>query len=135
MDQVKVIELARRWFAALNNHAPVDQLVALLDPDGVEMKFPEATLTSENEFRAWYDTVTHTFFDQNHRIRQIDVRIGETAADVFVIVSWTAHTWEPPAAVSTRIDADAYQYWRVRSCADGKLVISRYEVAGMCENA
>jgi len=134
MDRVHVIELARRWFSLLNNHAPVDEVVALLNPDGVEMIFPEATLNGEAQFRSWYQAVTHKFFDQEHNIRQIDVTPGEGTVEVFVIVNWKARTWEAPAAFSSRIDCDAYQNWQVRELGDGRLVISRYEVAGMTQN-
>lgn len=134
MDKMQVVQLARRWFAALNCHKPVVELEAMLDPKGAEMKFPEATLKTPAEFRSWYSGVTHKFFDQQHVMRQIDVNLKDGAAEVFVIVNWQARTWDAPAPASTRIDMDAYQNWVVRPGPGGSPVISRYEVSGMTSN-
>jgi len=125
----EVQELAAQWYQKLDVHAPLVELIPLLGEDGVEMKFPEATLRGLAEFEGWYQGVIRIFFDEVHRVKEVAAKIKGDTADVHVVVEWQASVWKPPAARSARIMLDADQTWIVkRSSKTGKAVIGTYIV-------
>jgi hypothetical protein len=124
----EVKELAAKWYKKLDVHAPLVDLLPLVDEDA-EMKFPEATLRGKAEFESWYERVIRVFFDEVHTLKTVDVTPTKTGADVKVVVRWEASVWNPPAAKSQRIKLDAYQTWKVRrSPINGQPVIATYIV-------
>ncbi|WP_164102834.1 nuclear transport factor 2 family protein [Candidatus Laterigemmans baculatus] len=121
--------LAADWYRKLDIHAPLDEVLALLSGDDVEMQFPEATLRGTGEFQQWYERVTNLFFDEVHTLKQVDAEPTDNGTTVKVVVRWEASVWNPPAANSERIKCDAYQTWHVtRAAGSGRAVISRYIV-------
>ena len=97
--------------------------------DGLEMKFPEATLRTLAEFEGWYERVIRIFFDEVHTVKEVRSEIDGDGANVKVVVHWEASVWNPPAAESQRIKLDAYQTWYVaRSPETGRPVIVSYTV-------
>jgi hypothetical protein len=111
----EVNELVFKWYKKLDVHAPVEELLPMIDDSGLEMRFPEATLRSIDDFKDWYRTVTNRFFDEVHTLQlvNIDVR-DEDIAYVKVVVNWQAKIWDPPAAKSKWLGFDAYQTWTVK---------------------
>jgi hypothetical protein len=128
LTAAEVKELAAQWYRKLDVHAPLVELLPLVD-ENAEMKFPEAALRGQADFENWYERVIRLFFDEVHTLKQVDVKPGDEGADVKVVVHWEASVWNPPAAKSQRIKLDAYQTWLVRrSPATDKPVIVRYTV-------
>jgi hypothetical protein len=122
-------KLATQWYRKLDVHAPLEEVLPLLDQDDLEMQFPEATLRGTGEFEKWYDRVTNIFFDEVHTLKDVKTEPTKEGALVKVVVRWEASTWNPPEAASRRIRLDAYQTWLVtRSPSTGKAVIARYTV-------
>jgi hypothetical protein len=129
LTEWEVQELVYTWFRKLTIKVPVDELLALLSPQGLEMAFPESTLRNHADFRVWYEAVTHTFFDQVHDVKMLAVELENDQATVNLIVNWQASTWEPPAGYSKREGFYVHQNWTVvRDDATGKPVIARYRV-------
>ena len=129
LTELEVIELAHKWYAMLNTHAPLAEFLPLLASEGLVMKFPEDTLEGIDAFKEWHKTVTHQFFDQDHNIKFMETELEGNGAKVRIIVRWQARSWEPPVAKSTWLGYDAYQSWRVeRSPESGKAVIKAYSV-------
>ena len=97
-----------------------------LDHARLRMVFPEATLTSIEEFDAWYEGVIRIFFDEAHE----NVTVAPLGDDgrYSVTVEWSAHTWNPPAARSTFIHMLAKQTWQVLPDDAGELRIRDYVV-------
>lgn len=125
----EIQELAETWFRGLNEHWPMVRMLALLAREDLKMVFPEATLTSLEEFETWYGGVIRTFFDQDHIINSIRSDVRGDEAVVKLTVTWKARQWNPPAATSERILMDADQTWTVRRSAQtGKPVIVSYAV-------
>lgn len=125
----EVRELAAEWYRKLDVHAPLVEVLPLLAEDGVEMKFPEATLHGLAEFEGWFERVIRIFFDEVHRLKEVTVKLNGDTADVHVVVEWQASVWNPPAANSARIMLDADQTWIVKkSPKTGKAVIATYIV-------
>lgn len=129
LTEAEIKELAAEWYHKLDVHDPMVDLLPMLAETGLEMKFPEATLTKLSEFEGWYQRVIRIFFDEVHTLKEVKSRIEGSVAKVHVIVEWQASVWNPPAAKSARIKCDADQDWVVvRSKTTGKPVISGYAV-------
>lgn len=121
--------LAADWYKKLDVHAPLVELLPMVAADGLEMKFPEATLRTHAEFEGWYERVIRIFFDEVHTVKDVRSEIIGDGANVKVVVHWEASIWSPPAATSQRIKLDAYQTWYVaRNAETGKPVIVSYAV-------
>lgn len=128
--------LADRWFAGLNDHMPLVKMLPML-AESFELVFPEATLTTLEEFEAWYTTVGQAFFDADHILKAFDVTLNEdgTEAQVRLTVNWIARERKGFAAHSTPIDMIAEQSWIVRQSAAGAPVIARYRVDSLVPTA
>jgi hypothetical protein len=128
-------QLAKDWYAKLDDHVPVEEYQPLMTDDA-EFRFPEVTVRGFEGFRDWYEGdidknngVIYKFFDEVHTLKKVQVTPKGDSADVQVVVNWQASVWNPPAARSERINADAYQSWVVvRSPQTQKPVISVYVV-------
>jgi len=132
LTESEVQELAAVWYRKLDVHAPMVDFFPLLGEEGIEMKFPEATLHGLAEFEGWYQRVIRIFFDEVHRLKEVTVKLKGDTADVHVVVEWQASVWNPPAANSARIVLDADQTWVVKkSPKTGKAVIVTYIVNGL----
>lgn len=128
----EIKELAEAWYRKLDVHAPMVEVLPMLSEGGLEMRFPEATLTTMAEFEGWYQRVIRIFFDEVHLVKEVTAEIEGDTAKVHVIVEWQASVWNPPAANSARIKLDADQSWVVkRSSVTGKPVIAVYTVNGL----
>ncbi len=135
MNKTAIFKLIRDWFLQINNHAPVETLLAMLAPGGFTLRFPEATLGNEKEFRAWYLDVTSKFFDQNHDVRHLEIDLNNGGAEISLLVNWQARTWQAPDAYSAHLDFDAIQSWSiVVHPGTGRPVIKRYEVVELIQN-
>jgi hypothetical protein len=132
LTEAEIRSLAAEWFSGLNEHRPMVEMLPLLSTDGLRMVFPESTLTTMVEFEGWYQGVIRLFFDQDHLIRDVTVRLRGDEADVDVTVIWKASQWVAPAATSTRSVMRADQTWTVkRSHTTGKPVIAEYTVRSL----
>lgn len=124
-----IANFVHSWFSRLNDHAPLAEVRGMLSSEGVELRFPEATLTTHSQFEEWYRGVTGKFFNQSHIVHKLEVNIEGDEADVAVTVNWRAHTWQPPQAYSTWINAIAEQKWKVvKDPATGNPRINQYIV-------
>jgi hypothetical protein len=129
LTQEEIADLADRWYKALDVHAPIEELYAMLLDDGNEMMWPEGPTHGHLEFKGWYDRVTRLFFDEVHTITKVAAAIDGDRADVEVVVNWQAKTWNPPEPKSGWLGFDAYQTWEVvRSPETDAPVIKRYVV-------
>jgi len=127
LERWEVADLVLTWFRRLVDKPPAEDMLAMLDPDGPTMVFPEGTFAGVAGFRTWYAAVTSTYFDQVHAVRALDVDCRAGGAEVRLTVDWQAWTWQPPAAFSEWTGAVARQHWNVRR-ADGRPVITDYRV-------
>jgi SnoaL-like protein len=128
-DKDTITNFVHSWYSRLNDHAPFEEVRAMLSNEGIEMRFPETTLTTYPQFEAWYRGVTKTFFNQSHIVQKLDVTMNGDTAELTVTVNWRAHTWQPPQAYSTWINAVAGQKWKVvRDPATGNPLIKKYIV-------
>lgn len=120
LTTAEIESMARTWYQKLDVHAPMLELIPMLDEENLEMKFPEATLRGLAAFERWYQGVIRIFFDEVHQVREVRSALRGEEADVGVVVRWEASRWTPPARFSDRIKLDAYQTWKVRRSARTK---------------
>jgi hypothetical protein len=112
-DAIKVFVAA--WYRALDFHVPIAEAYAFLTNEGLNMQFPDGDIRNFDSFKAWYDRVTNLFFDENHYVQTVDVRLDGEQAVVDVVVGWQASWWVAPEAKSKRVSMDATQRWTVRT--------------------
>jgi ketosteroid isomerase-like protein len=134
LTKEEIDDLADRWYRALDVHAPVEELHAMMTDEGNFMEWPELPTRGHAEFTVWYEKVTRRFFDEVHTIKSVEPTIDGDRADVKVVVNWKASVWEPPAPTSITLHMDAFQTWEVvRDPATGKALINHYVVDSFTE--
>lgn len=111
-DEIKRFVAA--WYLALDVHAPIEQMYAMLADQDLNVQFPDGDIRDFDGFKRWYDRVTNLFFDENHYVQTVDAKIDGEQAVLDIVVGWQASWWEPPAAKSKRTSMDATQRWTVR---------------------
>ena len=129
ITEAEVAELATRWYANLDAHAPISEYEDLLAHDDLEMHYPEGVFRGFDGFVRWYDRVLQLFFDEKHTLKTVKIKQTGDPADATVVVNWHGSFWQKPAAQSERIMLDSYHTWTVRrSARTGKPVIQNYVV-------
>ncbi len=121
LSQEAVHEMAVKWYGGLDAHVPEPQLLALLEPDGLEMQWPDYHVQNIDDFDGWYQRALGIFFDELHTIKELVVTPSAdgTKADVKVFVNWKARVWTHREAYSKFLDLDIHQTWVVVPSADG----------------
>jgi hypothetical protein len=139
IDTNTIKQFVAAWYLALDNHAPADDVASFLTDD-VQMVFPEKTLPTLADAKAWYaggkysdgtdaPGVINIFFDENHNVVSVD-RVGGTDAEpeLQVVVAWQASWFEKPATKAKRTSLDATQAWTLKKSNKNRfgIAISRY---------
>jgi hypothetical protein len=130
LTEAEVKEFAADWYRKLDIHVPLEDYIPLLAEEGLEMRFPEATVKGFEGFKSWYERVICLFFDEVHTVKEVKLAsVRDEEVDVKVVVRWEASRWNPPAPDSERIILDAYQTWVLkRSPVTQKPMIAIYIV-------
>jgi quinol monooxygenase YgiN len=121
------------WFQRLSDRAPVDELLPMVADEGLDMRFPDATLASHEDFRKWYEQVGQAFRDQSHEVLEVQQTPGADASvDLAVTVIWRATTIADGRSFASR----ATQSWRLRrSSTTAEPEIVGYHVESLAELA
>lgn len=127
LTKESIEEFAKKWYAKLDVHAPMVDVLPMLADKELQMVFPEATIKGWAGFEGWFQRVIRIFFDEVHTVKVVDPTINGDTATVKVVVQWEASIWNAPDAKSKRIVADAYQTWEV-ALTNQKIVITKYTV-------
>ncbi len=122
-------QFAVDWYRALDVHAPAEQLLAMVAPEG-EFHWPEGITRGHQELiDNWYERVIRRFFDEEHTVKEVVPSGTGDVVDVKVVVNWQARVWDPPEPKSKWLGMDAYQTWKVRRSEDtGRPLITFYVV-------
>jgi hypothetical protein len=129
LTAAQVKQLVDDWYLKLDVHAPVEELLPMLAPDNLELRLPEVTLHSLDEFKKWYEGIIHIFFDEVHTMQKLVINTTADRADVRLVVRWEASRWNVPAPKSQRLAFDAVQTWVVCRSADRQQpIIETYTV-------
>lgn len=127
LSDAAIASFVADWYAALDRHDPLVEVLPYLLDDGLVMHFPEGTLHGHAGFAEWYEKVTNLFFDEVHEVTEVTVTRTAGATAVHVVVNWQARVWNPPAARSTWLGFDADQSWTVVE-RDGAPAVESYTV-------
>lgn len=120
LTSATLYDFTAAWYGALDRHDELDSVLRMLAPEGLEMRFPEATAVGYAGFTDWYNAVTTRFFDEVHTVRRVDVvSVEGSVAEVKVLVNWQARMHEGQDAKSKWLGFDAYQTWIVVAGPDG----------------
>jgi hypothetical protein len=129
LSQAEIEAFVMAWYRKLDIHAPWDELQPLVAKQGLEMQFPEGSISGVEAFRNWYEGVIRIFFDEVHTVTRVSATWKDDRAVVDVVVNWQARRWRPPAPRSEWLGFDAYQLWEmIRSPSSGGPLILRYVV-------
>lgn len=126
LTEAEVRDLINVWYEKLDVHVPMVDILQHLPTEGLTQKWPEVTVTDLAGFEEWYQRVIRTFFDEQHTLRELNVRIRPdgSMADIKLVVYWEASAWKPGDRLSKRLMMDAHQTWEVaRSAQTGQPVI------------
>ncbi len=128
----EIDDLVHEWYHKLDVHAPVEDMLALLAEEGLEMRFPEGTLRDRNEFRPLYQGWIRSYFDEIHELKKLSVTPAGDTSEVRIVVNWRFRIWNPPAPKSRWLEYDVSQAWGVqRSPTAGRAVMTAYTVEAM----
>jgi SnoaL-like protein len=121
LTKKSIDQFVEEWYRALDRHERLDSVKDMLVDEGLEMKFPEATVQGHDGFAEWYRRVLHRFFDEEHKVTKVEAAIESAGsrATVQVLVNWQAKIWDPPAATSQWLGFDANQTWVVAATNSG----------------
>jgi hypothetical protein len=129
LTESEVKQLVDDWYLKLDVHATVEELLPMLMDKNLEIRLPEVTLRSLDEFKTWYEGIVHTFFDEVHTMQTLNINTASDQADVQLVVRWEASRWPAPGPKSQRLAFDAAQSWVVERSPDTqKPVIVTYIV-------
>jgi hypothetical protein len=129
LNEAEVRQFVADWYRALDVHVPPDQALAMVADEGLEFHIPEGVFRGHDGFSEVYHNWTHTFFDEVHTLRSVQVSPRGQQADLKVLVNWQGRVWNAPDANSQNLNFDAYQTWVVeRSPQTGEPVIKTYMV-------
>ncbi|MGH8930667.1 MAG: hypothetical protein ACRDZO_08595 [Egibacteraceae bacterium] len=64
------------WYRKLDEHAPFDEVLALVAHDGFEIQVPEGTFRGPDEFKRLYEEGwIRRFFDEAHKVKNSPSRL------------------------------------------------------------
>tara|TARA_B100000749_G_scaffold280259_1_gene275673 strand:- start:33348 stop:34862 length:1515 start_codon:yes stop_codon:yes gene_type:complete len=102
------------WFSLFDRNAPVTEFLPKLS-DEVDMKFPEATLESHEDFKDWYAGVLETVETASHDIQDLEIsKVSEALYQIDLVVLWKAKNFD-----GTNVEFRAQQHWEVQVGSDG----------------
>src|SRR3954453_12918652 len=93
LTKAEIEDLADRWYKALDVHAPVAELHAMMTDEGNDMQWPQLPTPGHAEFTVWCEKVSRRFFDEVRTVKSFESTIDGDRADVKVGVNWAARVW------------------------------------------
>ncbi|MET9958557.1 nuclear transport factor 2 family protein [Streptomyces sp. NPDC006326] len=122
-----VRRLVEGWCAALDRHAPAEEVQAFLVPDGLVMFLHEGTYKELEGFRSWYEGARRRYADESRTASSVRVRLDAPLSGVVeLVLSWRGRAAGPSQDGGRWLGFDEYQTWtvvldggaaRIRTCA------------------
>jgi hypothetical protein len=101
-------------FALYDKHEDVSKFLPLLSDDDLEMRFPETTLRSKEDFKKWYAGIGDNIQSNTHQLEKLDATILENGKyEVDLIVLWQTLTKD-----NRCIKFRAHQTWLLRDAKE-----------------
>ena len=88
-----VLAFVYKTFFMYDKHVPVEDFLQNLFDKDLSMQFPEATLTSHEDFRKWYAGIGENIKSNTHTVKSVEVDLlGSGTFKVHVVVLWQAES-------------------------------------------
>ncbi|TFL16145.1 hypothetical protein [Jannaschia formosa] len=123
--------LARRYFGAIDA-GEVDTMLACLDPAGFDIHVlaPDAHLTDEAAYRAWYERITASFKRLRHTVVALAPRLtANDAAVVDLAIHSEVDLRDPAAGDHPRANVTLDITWELTRHVDGWRIARQYQGA------
>lgn len=118
--------LAKDYFGAIEE-GDIESMLGHLDPNGFNIRVlsPDATLTSENEYREWYRSIVSTFSRLRHTVVALDPKLVSTrSAQARLLIHSEVDRRNPAPNETPRATATLGIIWDLTRMEDGRWVIS-----------
>ena len=102
-EQVRA--LVNQWFSLQDSQTRTENLLALLDPQGWQLNFPEGELHAPADFNIWWHAFLHRCPRSTHEISNLQVEATDKGYEARMDVDWNG---EAGATISS------FQRWEVR---------------------
>ena len=104
-----VISFVYSWFAGFDHQADIKFFTAHLNPEKVDMYFPDFPIASVADFERWYGGVIDNIQWNTHRLTNLNVSGDEKGGfSVSVDVNWKAKTYK-----GETLEMNVHQDWKV----------------------
>ncbi len=120
LDEAEVRQFVADWYHALDVHVPPDEALAMVAEEGLEFHIPEGIFRGQEGFSEVYHNWTHTFFDEVHTLRDVQVSPNGLQANLKVVVNWQGKVWN-----SARREQRESQLRRIPDLGGGALTAER----------
>ncbi len=118
--------LAKSYFGALDE-GDIESMVGHLDPNGFDIHVlsPDATLTSESEYREWFRGIASAFSRRRHTVVALDPKLVTTnSAEARLSINSEVDRRNPAPSETPRATATLDIIWDLARREDGRWVIS-----------
>ncbi|MDD5628776.1 MAG: hypothetical protein PHU21_06910 [Elusimicrobia bacterium] len=103
-------------FAMYDRHVHVGKLLPLFADQGLQMRFPDATLSSHEDFKRWYAGIGKSIKSNTHQVERLSVTLfggGRYQADLIVL-------WRAEGRDGKFISMRVHQVWTMDDKAKGR---------------
>lgn len=118
--------LAKAYFGAIDE-GDIESMLGHLDPNGfnIHVLSPDATLTSENDYREWYRSIVSTFSRLRHTVVALDPKLVTTnSAQARLSIHSEVDRRHPAPDENPRATVTLDIIWDLTRTEDGRWVIS-----------
>lgn len=117
-----VIAFVYSWFARFDHQVDINLFKKHLDPERVDMMFPDFPITKMEDFERWYTGVVENIQWNSHKLSNITVNGDENSGfAVSLDINWKARTYK-----GEKYDVNVHQDWEVKVDKNRNFIISRH---------
>lgn len=117
-----VIAFVYSWFAGFDHQADINMFKKHLNPEKVDMYFPDFPIKSMEDFERWYNNVVDNIEWNAHRISNLKVSGDEVNGfSVGLDINWKAKTYK-----GETYDMNIHQDWMVKVDKSRKFIIEKH---------
>ena len=110
------------WVAGFDHQADMDMFKKHLNPEKIDMYFPDFPIKSIEDFERWYKNVIDNIQWNTHRISNLKVSGDEiTGFSVSLDIEWKAKTYK-----GETYDMNIHQDWMVKVDESRKFVLEKH---------
>lgn len=117
-----VIAFVYSWFAGFDHQADISMFKKHLNPEKIDMYFPDFPIKSIEDFERWYNNVIDNIQWNSHRISNLKVSGDEiNGFSVSLDINWKAKAYN-----GENYDMNIHQDWKVKVDKSRNFVIERH---------